>query len=1039
MNDGTTDIAAGRAGSGPSAEFLEYGKPCVTTDGDIERGADYRELGRSVGFPSEISLLCRPQKLGPGGADELQVVLKGVRHATVLQPAVCAQGVVLVLSRTRVRREFPRHENRRRYWLARYLAFASHRPDPLTALQTMDAHPLVGLTSEQAASIGPPMDVVVAASASASARAQAFLAEAVPLVMSGIPVGIAGSIGERSFFEWMALLWRLLPVSLQGIFSAGWRVGPQRAETLTVSAASSYGETVATFEPGSGTWVMPAVVRVSPRNRGAPTRAFSRSHLVAGTSYARVHLGWTPRHRPVTAQAAVPASRCHADAALARFRGRPRVLSMADFAVIQTFRHPANRALDALRVGELEEWLSGARPAGSTLCVDTSVYRYRDTAQRAFEAGLAALGDPATQDRGDLVVSRSLATRFGRLHREAVGRRQGAGSARGELLVEAADGSLRRVVETLNRAVEAGEAGALPREVGARLNDQLDAALNDRAGGKWTRRVIDLLLQGSLPGIVHDWVRERPEGLAVAMARDDPERAPLALAQIRALVASSFVDMVATWITGGVPDPSYAALVAGLDETVRRAFGRVLVRAWKAPGESVAERRSELLLWIDLLGPLDTHEPLLCLRYGRGDLSERQTRIVTRYVVTGTVPSELCAVVAAAVLRHWHAFSVPVGARTQSWEPFLLQWPPRVYLALLGKAHPAPPARFDPRVERAARTFRPRREQLLKLARDWTRDADRREALDDVAPLLWQWCVDAGSSGGGVVDLIRLCAEIAAQRLPTQRPPRDEDLDQAAALARAAGALSRPLLERFLAHCHHGWQVRFALSLFPGEDVTLPLGLMEVLVNERSWLRKHLATSGIHPDRHRHLGLASFGFHTLKYTDNVRQWWRKGIEKTVLWAAFAGVPSQRRGSLRVAVEAYADEPRLRCRLAALFLDGQRRCPAGEREKAIDAVMEHVVSPVALQQNVDMEVLRQIFRVLEDGPPANGSSYWGWKAPLYKAYFAERSSGRPAVWREPPNQIWVSHWFRELLKAVYAPGRAARLLKIFRRAGGATPS
>ena len=127
--------------SGPMVEVLEYGKPCISLDGPIEKGLDYGKLGRTTGFPGELEGTCRPKHLGPGPVDALQPLLRDVAHATVLRPASCSLGVVPVLSRTRVRLEDPRRERDRRYWLGRYLAFTSTRPDPLSALRTMDATP----------------------------------------------------------------------------------------------------------------------------------------------------------------------------------------------------------------------------------------------------------------------------------------------------------------------------------------------------------------------------------------------------------------------------------------------------------------------------------------------------------------------------------------------------------------------------------------------------------------------------------------------------------------------------------------------------------------------------------------------------------------------------------------------------------------------------------------------------------------------------------------------------------------------------------
>ncbi len=1025
--------------AGPfTAEVMEFGKHCVSTDGDIARGAEYGVLGRSARFPASLDVLCRPQILGPGAVAELQPVLEGRPHATVSQPVALDGRVFTAVSRTRLRKEDLRARKSRRFWMCRYLAFTGRPPDPLTAYQILEAQPLVGLTREQASAMGRPMTGLEAAVPQVTAVARAFLAEALPLALSGVPVGIPGSIGEQTFFEWASLLWRLLPAPARVLFSAGWCVSPARAETLTLSAASGHGETTAVFDPATQTWTMPRLSRVISGRGEVSTRAFSRGFLVAGTSYARVRLGWTPADRPVSRHLTDPAG-SSTGPPMDRLSSGNRALGLADAAVLQAVRLPANRALDELRVGELEEWLAGIRPSGSSLCVDTEVYRYRDTAERAFTAGLAALGDPATRDRGDLVVARSLPSRFGRHHREAVERCDGAGSARARLLLQASDGSPRRCVEALVRAVEEGEAEAFPEEVCTPLFDKLDAALNERAGGAWTGRVVDLLLAGGLPGIVHEWISERPDALAVAVARDAAERAPLALAQIRALATSDCVELVARWATGGRPGASASEVLGGVDESERTVFGRVIVRAWRQPRERRCERRAEILRWVDLLSPIDTREPLIALRQGRVDLNERQVRLLTRDVLSDAVPPEMRPVVGAAILRHWTSLAATIVAQPSSWEPFLREWPGPIHLTLIGRPHLDPRERCDSRVAREAQVFCPRRPQLLKLAREWSSGAPVAGAFEEVAPLLWRWCIDPATPDGNATDLIQLCRQLAAGRLPTAKPAVEEDLDRAARLAMGVGIPSSADIGSLLSHCRRGWQVRLVLSLFPSEDIRLPLQLLETLIGERVWLRGHLASPGVHQERSSQLGLAGFEFHTLKFTEDVRPWWRKGIEQTALWAAFSGVPRKRQGSLRRAVEAYAQSPVQRCRLAALYLEGQGARPPEARERAAGAVMEQVVSPVAVGCGLDTQMLRQVFAVMSEGPSANSAARWRLRRLRYRAFFAKGANHEQAVWLESPDRVCVAPWFRSLLEMVHTPDRSSRLLRIFRREGGGAPS
>lgn len=1036
MNDPATSPAD--PGLSREVEILEYGKPCISEDGPIERGAEYRELCRTRGFPVDLRPLCRPEHIGPGRPEHLQPLLREAHHATVLQPVAYEGGVIPVLSRTRVRQEDPRQEHGRRFWMSRYAAFTSGWVDPFDAFSTMDVRPLVGLTRRSAESIDRAMEIARPTPPRPTRRAGAFLAEAVPLVASGVPVGIVGPLAESKFFEWASVLWRLLPPTLQALFSAGWCVAPRRAGSLTMSAAASYPDTVATFDPDTRQWSLPAAIcLVSPDGR-ATTRAFSRRHRVPGTSFARVHLGWSPAHRPLTPPSISTAARQSASAAMARFAGPPRALGMAAPDVLHTLCYPAHRALDRLRVSEVDRWLAGLSPAGSTLCVDTGIYRFADMAEQVFDAGLRALGDPSIQDRGDLVVARSLGSRYGSAHLEAVARFGGAGRARADLHVVARQGSPRKAAAAMDRAIDAGEAGALPADAREPLFDLLDVALTAVPGGRWTRRIVDLLLQGTLPGLIRDWVVDRPALLTAAVARDDARRAALALAQVRAVVDSAFVDLVIVWCTGGAPDRSSAATLAGQDDAVRRLFGEVVVRAWQRCDEPRADHRSALLPWVDLFEEMDTQDSLLNLHNGQEDLPLRQARQLAREVVAGAVPPELQTAVSAVALRQFGDFRDSIREHADSWAPYLACWPPRLYLALLRRRPCAPSAPVDPQIQAAARSARPARALLKKVVRQWTAP-DLAADLSEVAGLLWNWCTTTDPSRQGARDLLHVCADVHLERVPLKPPRNEADLDRVAHLAHAAQALPPHACPALLAQCRHGWQVRLVLGLFPDLDIELQPSQLELLVQRRSWLRRHLANPANHPDRRLRLGLAAHGFHKLVYgSTEDRPLWLDGIEHTTLWAVFSGVPPRRQGDLRKAIEAYASTPRQRCRLGQHYLDGQRRGGPEAFEAAQDAVTRHVIAPAALEANLDPKTLKQIFRVLEEGPPANEPSLWRRRRPR-RVYLSDLGADERAAVFDSESEVRVARWFCTALEAVGGPPRSSRLIRIFRDAGGNAPT
>jgi hypothetical protein len=144
--------------------------------------------------------------------------------------------------------------------------------------------------------------------------------------------------------------------------------------------------------------------------------------------------------------------------------------------------------------------------------------------------------------------------------------------------------------------------------------------------------------------------------------------------------------------------------------------------------------------------------------------------------------------------------------------------------------------------------------------------------------------------------------------MPGNLPSSRTEVSNFVQLAHKAGVLGQ-LLEESQAwwnSSQEGWQLLLLLHLFPDENFVPSAVQLGWLVPHHDWLSDHLRENADHPSRRDAFELATLPFHSLSFRQHGHRWNNTFALRSVVWAAFSGVPvSMLPGSaLAAALEAY---------------------------------------------------------------------------------------------------------------------------------------
>lgn len=979
-------------------ERLEFGKFCVSPEGPVERSRDnirteYSQLGWSVGFPGELISFCDPLRMGIS-EDDSDTALTDNLHGTVLRPVVIGMGAKLhrVFYRMRMRGEEGEDRGGRRYTVARYLVAESDDVDPLMLLSAMDSAPLQGITRKQTIT---PLNLR-SAKLEASPLTEAFLREALIYVLSGIPLSITEYISESDFFSCVTALWRSLPPPLRPHLSAGWNVGASYSGKLAVTYAGHRAAETALFSPSGLAWSRPACVTTWDRNYRAVKSEFFEERLEPGRLYAQYVYGDEAPSLSVR-----PASLDRISNLISALPSLklPELPDWCSALTIRAFRYPGLKTKDRLAISLLEQWLrNGKGEDEPLLCLDARQLTYQSTQRSALNLMIEALSYPATRRRrGDRALWLSLVGNHPDLFTTIIRGASGEGASRARLMEALTRRECAETLRSLALAAQSGEADNLPNEVVSSLAACLDDSI--RLADKNNLHFHEHLLK-SPPTAYRRWAESHALNLIGALAALPGafgEETYLGIVEIKPLAQTRvFYEM----IEGQEPLSTSRQALSELSNQERAIFLGQLSQDWgrysdictvrrEPHNESVAERRENLLRWVEAFGPeggqhplllrADPH-PLLRLALG-GALSERDVSLLINEIEQGYIPKSLLHRVSAFVLEHWGLIGRRVRNVTGQWRRLISLWPDRYAHALLGERGIPDKEAVSPFIRHAAGQIRLSFEQLSELMQE------RRlhTTFNGDAPLLWEWAMRLTPRPGMRPTAIDLCQYISGDALPNLAPEnlRDE-IRIFTRLAHESGMADRLVArsQNLWSIATQPWHLLLLLSLYPQVDFRPTVAQLGWLVPYRDFLIAHLTDERVHPLRREIFYLATVPFHSLSFRQNDDIWRNDFATHSIVWAAFAGVPAIMlpKDALRYAVRGYSGAD-LRTRTGAqstelietqstlcfIFLRAYAERNSPSQNQSLLKVLAEFVLPL-LSYNRGPEQVEEIFDSVEADLP-----------------------------------------------------------------------
>jgi hypothetical protein len=1001
-------------------ERLEYGKLCTSPDGPIEPGVESYPLVVSAGFPKLVKDSCRPWILGVGPE-----LAPDAPHGTVLRCLRIEGTPIQVFCRLRQRPEGGEGQPGRRFWRGLYLCCSFSNPDPLTGFMVLEKeNPLRGITIKESKRALAPIEVPLQPRPESDALLDTFLPQALELVLSGIPVGVAGGVDELTFFRQATALWSLLPPPLRSLFSAGWSIPSSEAASLNLSATLQFPPSVAVFDAPRRQWRLPARVDQVQTNGELRSRPFDEDQLVPGRMFLREAFEWS-NGRPCLHQLHLDHLK-ELDYGIAE-GGPAGVLDARSGWARERFQRPGLRSLDYARTSELTRWLDGnwqGDPA--TLCSSTAEYFFLDARRGVMRLGLDAIHDPEKRARGEEVVWRSLVRdpSSHELLEERASAFPESVQVRAYLLRALASGSWQDVQLALDAAVEQGIALKLPAAADERLDASLLSSLESVEGLGWHCR---RLSGGEIPEPYRAWAQKNACRLAVTFATCEGSDFTDALLNLRKLVGIPVVETLHRLQLREPPRDTDIQNLRGLErDNLERLASRLLI-LWRRIDEETVPRREKFLFWIERFGSLGEDDPLIACIFAAPD-SPRWTGPLLldleKEIYAERVPNSLHSRVAAVALMHWERFSSDYTHRTSQsggsagWLSILACWPAEARIALTDMKPIKQMDQPEPEVLDALKKLQLSDEFLeRRLAKQVERGSPVKL---EVSWLLWKLCQQR-SSRSGPISAVWLCCGIAKGALPEcgATPPHEETLKLVQHFVRPLNL--QPSTRELWSKAKHAWQILLLLKLFPSVNLSPSQAQLAELIPEREELGKHLKTKNIHPNRKDLFRVASANFHTLSYPADG---WKNTYRDSALWGAFRGVPIPLQGDFETVLKSYGKSSQSWVDLSLDYLSRQEQPGI---EEAVRRVARTVFVPLVRRGRLTPDDMKEVFEQ-RDPSYRRLPVFLGGTKVSYGDYDL-------ALAKESGREILVSWWFSHLLEKIVSLKQQAVVLAELRRNRG----
>jgi len=884
---------------------MEYGK---FTDGHgyAER-RDHSELARSPQFPPVLAAYCGPRLVGPSRS-EGEPMPSWAKHGTVLQP-VLAGGAVFPLFARVV--PTPERTANRIYLRARFVTDSGAAAPPDSLFAAMESQPLSEFVRGQSSTTVEPL---TAAPLRRVLVDPGWVATAAACILAGSTVSIGASMAEREFFDLADAVWWTLPPALRPLFSAGWGCAPGLQGKLHLYCGAGTAPSGAQWDPASGEWQ-------SGRLDGAE-RALAERAL-------RLLYSGEPGSSPP-------------DPELASLIDRLLVLPAAAAGLLQadslqavaSFRLGARAIADASLIARYRRALGDA--VGPAL--EPALFLRRYWLPTAIDAVLETVTDAVTQPETEGSAAWALGRWLETVRdtRDRIAARSGPGAERAAEFVRLLSQSPARLLRGLAAGPAEEPVQAWKREACVAV---LRAAVR-RLDSEGLAAHRALLLAAEPPPLYAEFLGRCALDLAVGIDKLGPADEDGLLLRILSLCPESAgVTILRSLACGDPVKPGCRKSLEGEPAVAEAVEARVRAR-WNRLPEFVPEERDRLLDWV-----LEyTHEgalPVADLARGGADhpsrvLDPAAVTVFAGEVAAGRVPPRLEASLASLVERNFEAFLKPLLEDHKRWEAIARHLPQETRW-LCG---------FDLRPCNTPPNWAALRpENVERLVRYWAgRQADDLAAAGIASTLVWLGCQvpERSRTQTPASWLVKELWTRGWNFLRTGRPSI-ECAETVSAIYRALPQVQRlrvaddrPAALWRCAEYPEG--LLLLLMLFPEVDFAPENGDLVRLSSEdtRPALRQYLARPTTSAARRTQFCLAAAEFHQWEYNERTFP-----EQRSVLWAAFRGVPMRLQFPLVHAIDHYAGTVRQALSLCEVYLDSTA---PQERRLAANRVMEDFVLP-----------------------------------------------------------------------------------------------
>ncbi len=967
---------------------LEYGKVCVEPDGPIEEGVEHSQLGWSANLRKELIPVCKPNKLNIS-TRELEPLPSGCEHGTALRPVIAVEGrpPLPLMYCVRNRPQDGEGGRARTFTMARYVIAPKPNFDPLRLFGAVKSAPMRGLTRNDLKAPLPPLLAPPASGLTLDEMTDRFLAYALIYIHSGVPISVTGDVAEGTFFKWVSALWRLSHPALRPYLSAGWGVGASLAGRLAVSYATHPADNCAIFSCPEGKWKHP--LRYVNRVKGQTVlNNFSGPFLDAGSSYVK-------RVFVVKEGAILDPASYDSSFERQQLKESPpqfQLGALPDFndpALVRWFRVSGLQAQDEFVLHALK----GGLQSGRTPLPDSVDVTFPDSRREAFELASRFQGDDDARARADKIIWKLLENdvdygdraRFDAFLKTA----DHQGASRGRLFSAIQHLDAERILDAIYEAALAGEASGLPE----RASEKLKLCL-DEAWKKIDRRKLDLHAHiierdpEELPGAYREWLRRNPFDFVLMLIQSGKSAEEVRGMMGRAELASPALEAMCRQREGEPPHNEDIKAIQSMAPVHRSAFVGYLINEWNQSIGPLAVVRDRLLPWLDRVLPptpqpeepypgqelIAASDPLIKLYRGQ-DFTLADAKKLCDEVESNRVPESLFDKIAVLALRNLDFFEPRMfsGADDspgrQRWKELVARrWPEEVFYALYWKKNGV--LEFPEKIKEAMRQSKRQTIDLQDSIEQFCHP-DHEARLEIVARMLWTWAVNSDRVPLDKLAAVDICRALGRGEMPSSVcAPKAEQIDIAMRLIRACGLIASskgtksPFQEyalKWRSSLKQDWQLPLYLELFPEEYFDPKPNEINWLVKRRAWLKRHLDSPGIHPERKKQLEILTCDFLSRsRVPDEFKKW----CEQTVIWAVFRDAPQYYRkhpGCLGEALDHYAEEGGYGKKVHKAKLCRDYLKNNNSNEFAAEQALSDFILPALREANVPADQWKHLFK------------------------------------------------------------------------------